>query len=37
MIFSSGISTGTVTALILSLALKEDKVERIEVERSEVA
>lgn len=37
MIFSSGISTGTITALILNLVLKEDKVEKIEVERSEVA
>ncbi len=37
MIFSSGISTGTITALILNLVLKEDKVEKIKVEKSEVA
>ncbi|GAA0773060.1 nucleobase:cation symporter-2 family protein [Clostridium subterminale] len=37
MVFASGISTGTITALILNLVLKEDKVEKIEVERSEVA
>jgi len=37
MVFASGISTGTITALILNLVLKEDKVEEIKVERSEVA
>ncbi len=37
MIFSSGISTGTITALILNLVLKEDKVEKIKVQKSEVA
>jgi xanthine permease len=37
MIFSSGISTGTITALILNLVLKEDKVEKIKVKTNEVA
>ncbi|WP_346940597.1 nucleobase:cation symporter-2 family protein [uncultured Clostridium sp.] len=37
MVFASGISIGTITALILNLVLKEDKVEEIKVERSEVA
>ncbi|MFR1708717.1 MAG: uracil-xanthine permease family protein [Clostridium sp.] len=37
MIFSSGISTGTITALILNLVLKEDEAEKVENERNEVA
>jgi xanthine permease len=37
MVFASGISTGTITALILNLVLKEDKIEKVKLERSEVA
>ena len=37
MIFSSGISTGTIIALMLNLILKEDKKEIIRVKRVEIA
>lgn len=37
MIFSSGISTGTIVALILNLILKEDKVESLRFKKVEVA
>lgn len=37
MIFSSGISTGTIVALILNLILKEDKIESLRFKKVEVA
>ena len=36
MIFSSGISTGTIVALILNLLLKEDKVVATKAAKTEV-
>lgn len=37
MIFASGISTGTIVALVLNLLLKEDKIMVTKVQKMEVA
>ena len=37
MIFASGISTGTIVALVLNLVLKDMKSDRVQVKKVEVA